>query len=101
MNKLEEYTKKEKLYWLNQRCGSGGLKILSVYGDFPVNTDFKYPLHVPKEGLQWARFRLAQKVRIIGFFVTEETAKAYSLSTDTFYLVFLDREHRFYKMEKE
>ena len=33
--------------------------------------------------------------------VAEETARTYSLSTDTFYLVFLDRDHRFYKMEAE
>ena len=64
-----------------------------------MNTDFKWPSFVPKEGIKWARFRLDQKVRIVGFFVDEKTAKVYSLSTDTIYLVFLDREHKFYKME--
>ena len=33
--------------------------------------------------------------------VAEETARTHSLSADTFYLVFLDREHRFYKTEAE
>lgn len=101
LNKLQEYTSNTKKYWLNQRCGAGSLKILAVYEGFPVNTDFTYPDFVPKEGVKWARFRLNQKVRIIGFFVDEETAKIYGLSADTFYLVFLDKNHRFYKMEDE
>lgn len=99
LNKLKEYTGNTKQFWLNQRCGAGGLKILAVYDSFPVNTDFKWPAFIPKDGIKWARFRLDQKIRIVGFFVNEKTAKIYSLSTDTFYLVFLDREHKFYKME--
>ena len=101
LNKLKEYSSNTKKYWLNERCGAGGLKILAIYGDFPVNSDFEWPKHLPKEGVRWARFRLDQQMRIIGFFVDEETARTYSLSTDTFYLVFLDRDHRFYKTEAE
>ena len=101
LNKIAEYTNNTKSYWLNQRCGSEGLRVLAVYGDFPVNSDFRWPDTIPKEGVCWARFRLSQKVRTIGFFVDEETARNYSLSTDTFYLVFLDKYHRFYKTEQE
>lgn len=101
LNKIEEYTKNTKKYWLNQRCGAGSLKILAIYDNFPLNSDFKWPSFIPKEGVRWARFRLEQKIRIIGFFVDEETSKNFSLSTDTFYLVFLDKNHLFYKMENE
>ena len=42
-----------------------------------------------------------QKVRVCGFFVTDVIAKQYDLSKNTFYIVFLDKYHRFYKTEKE
>ena len=92
--------KKEKKYWLNQRVGGGGLKILEIYGEFPRNTDFKYPKHVPN-GVRWARFRMESAMRLVGFFVSEDSAENQSLSTDVFYIVFLDKDHRFYKMESK
>ena len=99
LEKLRDYSREDKKYWLNQRVGSGGLKLLEIYGQFPSNTDFKYPQHVP-DNVSWARFRLESSVRLVGFFVNEDDAKKYCLSTDIFYIVFLDKDHRFYKMEK-
>ena len=43
LNKLKEYSKENKQYWLNQRTGSGGLKVLEIYGTFPRNSDFTHP----------------------------------------------------------
>ena len=98
LEKLRDYSRETKTYWLNQRVGGGGLKILEIYGQFPTNSDFEYPKHVP-EKVRWARFRMESAMRLVGFFVPEESAKSNELSTDVFYVVFLDKDHRFYKME--
>lgn len=57
LEKLRDYSRESKVFWLNQRVGSGGLKVLEIYGGFPKNSDFEYPKHVP-EKVRWARFRL-------------------------------------------
>ena len=86
LNKLKEYSKESKQYWLNQRTGSGGLKVLEIYGTFPRNSDFTHP---------------RSKVHLIGFFIDETEAREKQLSTDIFYVVFLDKNHWFYLTEKE
>lgn len=98
LNKLRDYSREDRNYWRNQRVGAGGLKLLEIYGDFPRNTEFAYPVHVPSK-VKWARFRMENKMRLVGFFVDEEDAKQKLLSTDIFYIVFLDKNHKFYKME--
>ena len=100
LEKLRDYSRESKLFWLNQRVGSGGLKVLEIYGTFPRNSDFEYPKHV-SEKVRWARFRMESAMRLVGFFIDEEQSIEVNLSTDIFYIVFLDREHRFYKMEKK
>lgn len=100
LNKLKEYSKESKQHWLGERVGSGGLTILEIYGTFPINSDFSKPIHVP-DNVKWARFRLKAKVRLIGFFIDETEAQEKQLSTDIFYVVFLDKNHRFYLTEKE
>ena len=99
-NKLKELSKNTKKYWLNTRCGSGGLKRLAVYGNFPINTDFKCPKNIP-DNVSWARFRMDNMMRIVVFFLNEEESKARCLSSDVFYIVFLDKDHRFYKTEEK
>lgn len=100
LQKLAEYTKYNRGHWKNQF--SNGLPLLAEYGDFPTNTDFELPKNIPNpHELIWSRFRLMQKVRVCGFFVTDDIAKKYNLSTSTFYIVFLDKDHRFYKTEIE
>lgn len=101
-HKLKEFSKLPLAYWENQRCGAGGLNVLCFYGAFPSKTEFTYPKEVPHQAC-WGRFRLGNKVRLIGFKIPSEyqaklhtkTGKAFD--TNTFYVVFLDREHRFYK----
>lgn len=100
LDKLKEYSKENKQYWLTQRTGSGGLKVLEIYGTFPINSEFSKPIHVP-DNVKWARFRLESKVRLIGFFIDETEAREKQLSTDIFYVVFLDKNHRFYLLENE
>lgn len=108
IEKLKEYSKFPLDHWLHQRVGSGGLKVLAHYGDFPKNSDFNHPAHVPHD-VEWSRFRLGQKVRLIGFVLPKSLSgkeikhngKIYFLDSNTFYVVFLDKDHRFYKSEKE
>jgi hypothetical protein len=103
LHKLVEYTKHPLSYWMHQRVGAGGLKILEIYGGFPSRSDFYPPKHIPKN-VQWARFRLEGDMRLIGFIIPSEldgkNSKAntnFSFCGNTFYIVFLDEKHRFYK----
>ena len=104
--KLKNYTTKPLGYWMNQRAGSGSLKILEIYGGFPKISDFTRPKHVPHQA-QWGRFRLGSKFRLAGFLVPSELHKTPHVKTlelfdkNTFYIVFLDRDHRFYLTEKK
>lgn len=101
-NKLIEYSKQPLRYWANQRVGGGGYKVFEIYGNFPKKSDFKHPKHVPHQA-RWARFRLEQKVRFIGFVVPDNyNEKRHDkngalFDSNTFYVVFLDQNHLFCK----
>lgn len=105
VDKFKNYTNSSLDYWRHQRTGGGGLKIFEVYGKFPVNSDFVHPKHVPHD-VQWARFRLENMVRLVGFIVPRgfECLKDIILKepfdSNTFYVVFLDKNHRFYLTEE-
>lgn len=105
LEKFKEYTDHPLTYWQHQRAGGGGLKVLELYGDFPTKSDFKHPKHVPADAY-WARFRLGNKVRLVGFVISKEAIKNLPESTqsdfchNTFYVVFLDKDHKFYKTEQ-
>lgn len=57
-----------------------------IYGDFPPKekTDFSHPRHVPPDA-QWASMHVTGRVCIAGHVVNS-----------TFFIVFLDSEHRFW-----
>jgi len=107
LNKVKEYSKFSLKHWSNQKVGSGKHKhnILEIYGAFPTNTDFKCPTSIPHQ-VEWGRFRLENKVRLIGFVIPSSYHKTLHSKTmemfdkNTFYVVFLDKEHKFYKTEK-
>ncbi len=104
MDKLKEYTKLPLSYWMNKRAGGGGLTVLTIYGDFPKKSEFTNPKHIPHD-VSWGRFRLGNKVRLIGFVIPENfvniSVNSQVLDSNTFYIVFLDRDHLFYKSEKK
>ncbi|MDD2801249.1 MAG: hypothetical protein PHE96_07315 [Methylococcales bacterium] len=106
LNRLKEYTTKPLEYWRNERVGKGGLKMLANYGAFPAKSSFTHPKHVPHQA-EWARFRLGSKLRLIGFTVPAELHRIPHnklnelFDKNTFYVVFLDREHRFYIKEDD
>lgn len=75
--------------------------MLAIYGDFPKKSDFKHPKHVPHQ-VKWARFRLESADRLVGFIVpysydgkTHSTTN-FKFDYNTFYVVFLDENHRFW-----
>jgi hypothetical protein len=65
-------------------------KVLKLYGDFPTKTDFKAPQHITDD-VNWAVIMdiKGQKGRVAGHIID-----------NIFYVVFLDKEHRFYITEK-
>lgn len=64
-------------------------KKFTIYDQFPPTekTDFTHPKHVPEDA-EWARIHVTGKQCLIGHVVK-----------NTFYVVFLDGEHRFWKSE--
>ncbi len=107
LNKIKEYSKFSLKHWNNQKIGNGKHKhsILEIYGTFPSNSDFKCPTSIPHQ-VEWGRFRLENKVRLIGFVIPTNYHKTLHSKTmemfdkNTFYVVFLDKDHKFYKTER-
>jgi hypothetical protein len=62
---------------------------LKVYGDFPRNSDFRHPPHIAEDA-EWASLHIQGKERIAGHVID-----------NIFYVVFLDKEHRFWPTEKK
>ncbi|MDR1881914.1 MAG: hypothetical protein LBR26_03925 [Prevotella sp.] len=65
-------------------------KKFTFYGNFPSQdkTMFKYPEHVPKDA-NWARIHVTGPAIIVGHVIR-----------DTFYVVFLDKTHKFFLTKK-
>lgn len=101
MEKLKEFSRESLAYWMSQPVGKSGT-VLAIYGAFPVSSDMKHPKHVPHE-VQWGRFRLDWSGRLCGFVVPKQRdgqvhpGSHLPFDCNTFYAVFLDRDHRFYK----
>jgi len=106
LNKLNNYSEKSLDAWSKTPIGGKSFNVLEIYDYFPDKTDFSEPKHIPVE-VKWARFRLEQKVRLIGFVIPKsyegelhfETNSLFD--TNTFYIVYLDRDHLFWKTEDE
>jgi len=64
-------------------------QIIKIYDNFPAESDFKYPKHVP-EGVNWGTIRIKGKERIAGY-----------VEDNVFYVVFLDEDHRFWITKKK
>ena len=64
---------------------------IKIYGDFPINTDFYHPKHVD-DNVAWSVIKAVggQKGVIAGYIVE-----------NTFYIVFLDQNHRFWVSRKK
>ncbi|MCG6390274.1 hypothetical protein [Vibrio fluvialis] len=101
-DKLKEYGKFPLEHWTRTKVGHGKNHILEIYGSFPIKSDFTHPKHVPHQA-QWARFRIDRTTRLIGFTIekkyhgVQQRTTGYEFCSNTFYVVFLDSKHGFYK----
>ncbi|OWQ91309.1 hypothetical protein CDN99_09020 [Roseateles aquatilis] len=100
LDKLAHFGKQTLDHWKQQSIGKSG-RVLSIYGGFPPHSDFIPPKHVPHQA-QWGRFRLDWAGRLCGFVVPRdldgvEHPQGGRFCANTFYVVFLDEHHRFYK----
>ena len=104
--KIVELSKNTRLYWENQKVGSGQHRqsLLEVYGPFPSHSNFSSPTNIPAD-VKWGRFRIEGDFRLAGFFVPdqmhgEEYKSGVRFDKNTFYVVFIDPKHNFYPVEK-
>ncbi|WP_345869458.1 hypothetical protein [Shewanella algae] len=104
MGKLKEFTRESLKHWENEKIGKGKRagkgkrqSCLEVYKDFPKKSAFSHPANVP-EDVWWARFRIDNDTRLIGFIIPDNLDKSIENTFDynTFYVVFLDGNHQFY-----
>jgi hypothetical protein len=103
--KLKDYSVESLNHWKKQPIGKKSGHVLEIYGGFPKTSDFILPKHVPHQA-EWGRFRLESAVRLVGFVVPSSYAnKLHScgerFDCNTFYVVFLDMNHVFYKMGEQ
>jgi hypothetical protein len=102
-DKVRNFCREPLLYWEKQKHGRGST--LAIYKNFPVNSDFTHPKHVPND-VHWGRFRLSGEVRLVGFVVpsnlhgTLHGVTKVAFDCNTFYVVFIDHDHRFYISNK-
>lgn len=61
----------------------------TIYSEFPAKSDFKPPKHIPPD-VSWASLHIKGKECVIGHVVS-----------NVFYIVFLDKDHRFWITEKK
>jgi len=102
LDKLKAYSEFPLSHWEKQKLGNYPLFV--KYSQFPTNTDFEVPKSVPHQAI-WSRFRLEGDSRLIGFVLPheyrdmEQNKSGFRFDTNTFYVVFLDEHHEFYKMK--
>ena len=105
--KIKNFSRESLVHWKSESVKSGR-SIYEEYDEYPTNNDFEYPKNVPK-GVIWGRFRISAKMRLVGFTIPKNlhgnivsvSNRDYVYSTNTFYIVFLDTKHVFYKTEKK
>lgn len=100
--KLVSFSQFPLTHWRRERVGGSGRSVLEIYGKFPNNSDFHPPKAIPHE-VEWGRFRLGGSERLIGFVLPhvfsdrEHPRTKVRFDCNTFYVVFLDENHCFYK----
>lgn len=73
---------------VTEACAAQG-SAFAIYDTFPEKSAFTHPKHVPLDAV-WARFHVKGKEVVAGH-----------LDGSVFYIVFLDKDHQFYKTEKK
>ena len=105
LNHLKDYSNFSLVHWTRQPIGKSGA-VLAVYGEFPKKSEFTHPTHVPHQA-RWGRFRLNHSKRLVGFTVPKELdgqahpETGLRFCSNTFYVVFLDADHKFWSSESK
>lgn len=102
LKKLVSFSGKSLNEWSTENAGGNGLTVYARYGNFPKPSGFVHPVHVPHDAL-WSRFRLGNKYRLVGFVIPDALGgvcrDGFFFEKNTFYVVFIDKEHNFYQTE--
>lgn len=80
-----------KGYCCSTLCSQSNTDKFTIYGNFPSGnvTNFKHPRHISEDAI-WARIHVTGKQCVIGHIIR-----------NIFYIVFLDKEHCFWKSNKK
>lgn len=102
-NKFVAYSREPLAHWEKTRAGMGGGHILELYKKFPDRSNFTEPTHVPLQAI-WGRFRIDRATRLVGFVLPVDYNGTkhhcgHLFDCNTFYIVFLDKNHDFYLMK--
>jgi hypothetical protein len=101
INKFANFSGKSLLDWSNETAG--GHNLFVNYRKFPRPSEFQHPACVPHD-VEWCRFRIGSKLRLIGFVVPSSlhgvAKEGFCYDKNTFYVVFIDKQHKFYMTEK-
>lgn len=89
-NKLKDYCSKSKVELIND-------SILELYNKYPSDSEFDLPKALEGIDVQWARMSITGRRRLIGFFSKNDM----DVDNNIFYIVFLDKEHRFAPSKKK
>ncbi|HAS8462003.1 TPA: hypothetical protein I7761_01165 [Vibrio vulnificus] len=104
LNKIKDFSRESLKHWSEVPSKSG--EIFKVYLKYPGHSKFTKPASIPHQA-QWRAFRIEAKVRLIGFVIPdsfnhqEQNCSGYRFCTNTFYVVFLDKDHEFYPTQKK
>lgn len=100
--KLKHFSAEPLSYWDVAPVGRNDGNYLEIYDMFPKRSDFTHPPFVPHDAV-WGRFRINSSTRLAGFTVPNRLNhkycedERYRYCTNTFYVVFIDLHHGFYK----
>ncbi|WP_058976147.1 hypothetical protein [Pseudomonas syringae] len=101
VNKLVNFSDKSLIGWSYETAG--GHNLFVNYRTFPSPSGFRHPACVPHD-VEWCRFRIGSKLRLIGFVIPNSfhgvMKDGFCYDKNTFYVVFIDKEHKFYMTEE-
>lgn len=103
--KLKHFSNESLVHWENMPIGKKSGHVLEIYSNFPKKSNFLEPAHIPHQA-RWARFRIDSTTRLVGFVLPKEYDGlihhcGYRFDCNTFYIVFIDKNHEFYLMSKK
>lgn len=105
LEKLSHFSADSLEHWRRTPIGKKSGHVLEIYESFPIKSKFVEPAHIPHQR-HWGRFRLDSATRLIGFVLPDQYHGTlhpcgFTFDRNTFYVVFMDKNHEFYLMDKK